>query len=162
MMQWQSFSTGSSLPSPSKKTRTETFQWGSFLFRSGLHVSEGHMLICPATHFFSHIYSMDIYRLKQCWSLYCTGICKAHQARSTACIDVWWCFPSAINTFIRIKEAPIFELSMFLVFAYSSYIVADLLGFTGIISIFFCGVAMAHYAYDNLSKVTLLASKVCN
>lgn len=61
---------------------------------------------------------------------------------------------------VKPPEAPIFELSMFLVFAYSSYLLAEILEFTGIISIFFCGVAMAHYAYDNMSKVTLLSSKV--
>ena len=61
---------------------------------------------------------------------------------------------------VRPPEAPIFELTMFLVFAYSSYLLAELIECTGIISIFFCGVAMAHYAYDNMSKVTLLAGKV--
>ncbi len=59
------------------------------------------------------------------------------------------------------ESLPIFQLLMFLVFAYSSYLIADILEFTGIIAVFFCGAAMAHYSYNNLSKVTILSAKVC-
>jgi sodium/hydrogen exchanger 8 len=49
---------------------------------------------------------------------------------------------------------------MFLVFAYTSYLLAEVLKLTGIISVFFCGAAMAHYAFENLSKVSVLSTKV--
>lgn len=67
---------------------------------------------------------------------------------------------SKLTKHVKPPEAPIFELLMFLVFAYSSYLISDLLGMTGIIGVFFCGMSMSHYGYDNLSKVTLLSAKV--
>ncbi|KAI9208590.1 Sodium/hydrogen exchanger family-domain-containing protein [Polychytrium aggregatum] len=58
-----------------------------------------------------------------------------------------------ITKHIRVHEdeATTYESVMLIVFAYTSYLLADVLGLTGIISIFFCGIAMAHYAYPNLS-----------
>lgn len=69
------------------------------------------------------------------------------------------CF-AKLTKHVKPPELPIFELVMFLVFAYCSYLLAEILEFTGIISVFFCGATMAHYAYDNMSKVTILTSKV--
>ncbi|KAJ1550896.1 hypothetical protein HK096_004351, partial [Nowakowskiella sp. JEL0078] len=51
-------------------------------------------------------------------------------------------------------DQPLYETTMLLILAYISYLLADILGMTGIISIFFCGIAMAHYSYDNLSQTT--------
>ncbi|KAI3653193.1 hypothetical protein MP228_002618 [Amoeboaphelidium protococcarum] len=65
-----------------------------------------------------------------------------------------------ITKHVRPPELPIFQLLIFLVFAYSSYLISDLVGMTGIVGVFFCGAAMAHYSYDNLSKVTILSAKV--
>ena len=65
-----------------------------------------------------------------------------------------------LTKYVKPPETPIFEQIMFFTFAYISYILADLVGVTGIISVFFCGFAMAHYAYHNMSKVSLLSSKV--
>lgn len=61
---------------------------------------------------------------------------------------------------VRPPEAPIFELLMFLVFPYCGYLLCEVVEGTGIIGIFFSGLTMAHYAYDNLSKITLLSAKV--
>ena len=57
-------------------------------------------------------------------------------------------------------QDPVYEMCMLLVFAYSSYLLAEISHMTGIISIFFCGVAMAHYSYNNLSEVAILSLKV--
>jgi NhaP-type Na+/H+ or K+/H+ antiporter len=51
-------------------------------------------------------------------------------------------------------EGAIYELSMLVIFAYGSYLLAEVLGMTGIISIFFCGIGMAHYAMANLTELT--------
>ncbi|KAJ3024064.1 Sodium/hydrogen exchanger 8 [Thoreauomyces humboldtii] len=56
-------------------------------------------------------------------------------------------------------EAGTYEMTMVLIFAYASYLLADLLALTGIISVFFCGITMAHYAYNNLSPSTAKSLK---
>lgn len=56
-------------------------------------------------------------------------------------------------------EAEIYEVTMLLVFAYTSYLLAEVFHLTGIISVFFCGVAMAHYAKRNLGPNSVLISK---
>ncbi|KAI8825323.1 Sodium/hydrogen exchanger family-domain-containing protein [Fimicolochytrium jonesii] len=48
-------------------------------------------------------------------------------------------------------EVSTYETTMVLIFAYVSYLLADLLSLTGIISVFFTGITMAHYAYNNLA-----------
>ncbi|RKO93646.1 Sodium/hydrogen exchanger family-domain-containing protein, partial [Blyttiomyces helicus] len=57
-------------------------------------------------------------------------------------------------------EAGTYEMTMVLVFAYLSYLIADVIGLTGIISIFFCGITMAHYAFNNLSESTQKSMKM--
>jgi solute carrier family 9 (sodium/hydrogen exchanger), member 8 len=57
-------------------------------------------------------------------------------------------------------EGAIYEMLMLIAFAYSSYLLAEILSLTGIISIFFCGIAMAHYAHSNLTKLTQRTLKV--
>jgi solute carrier family 9 (sodium/hydrogen exchanger), member 8 len=58
-------------------------------------------------------------------------------------------------------DSPTFEMVMLIIFAYSSYLLADVLQLTGIISIFFCGVFMAHYAAGNLSEEARKSARVC-
>eukprot|EP01097_Dermamoeba_algensis_P005886 TRINITY_DN3703_c0_g3_i1.p2 TRINITY_DN3703_c0_g3~~TRINITY_DN3703_c0_g3_i1.p2 ORF type:complete len:302 (+),score=57.05 TRINITY_DN3703_c0_g3_i1:1031-1936(+) len=43
------------------------------------------------------------------------------------------------------------ELSLIALYAYSSYLLADGLGLSGIVSILFCGIVMAQYTYGNMS-----------
>lgn len=57
-------------------------------------------------------------------------------------------------------EASLYETTMLFIFAYISYLLADVIGLTGIISVFFCGITMAHYAYDNLEEETVQSFKI--
>ncbi|KAJ3341031.1 hypothetical protein HDU93_005895 [Gonapodya sp. JEL0774] len=59
----------------------------------------------------------------------------------------------------KMPDGPIYESVMFITFAYASYISAEVLDLTGIISVFFCGLGMSHYAYNNVNEVTLLSTK---
>lgn len=61
----------------------------------------------------------------------------------------------------RMPDGSVYELAMLLVFSYMSYLLAELWHMTGIISVFFCGAAISHYAYNNLSEVTILSAKMC-
>lgn len=61
---------------------------------------------------------------------------------------------------VRPPENSVFQTIMLFVFAYLSYLLADIVGATGVISIFFCGVGMSHYALNNFSDTALLSIKV--
>ena len=52
------------------------------------------------------------------------------------------------------------ETMVIFIFGYLSYLVADLLGQSGIISLFCCGFTLAHYAYFNISSEAQVGSKV--
>jgi sodium/hydrogen exchanger 8 len=54
----------------------------------------------------------------------------------------------------NLKGLPHMEISLLLLFAYSSYFAAELCGLSGIMSLFFCSIALAHYNYYNLSAGT--------
>jgi len=47
---------------------------------------------------------------------------------------------------------PVKECTIMLTFAYLSYLFAEQSALSGIISMFSCGLFMAHYAYWNISK----------
>lgn len=51
----------------------------------------------------------------------------------------------------NMNSDPIKESTIVLMFAYLSYLVAEQCAFSGIISMFVCGLCMAHYAYYNIS-----------
>jgi NhaP-type Na+/H+ or K+/H+ antiporter len=65
-----------------------------------------------------------------------------------------------ITKHVKMEDAATYESTMLFIFAYVSYLIADVLGLTGIISVFFTGITMAHYAYDNLEKETVTSLKV--
>ncbi|KAI8805350.1 Cation/H+ exchanger, partial [Cladochytrium replicatum] len=57
-------------------------------------------------------------------------------------------------------DQPIYETTMLFIFAYLSYLLADILSLTGIISIFFCGIGMSYYAMNNVTKKAKSSVKV--
>jgi len=56
--------------------------------------------------------------------------------------------------FTSIYKYVILEGSFVVLFAYMSYLLADGLELSGIVSILFCGIVMAHYTKNNMSKST--------
>jgi len=54
--------------------------------------------------------------------------------------------------YTELEKYPMLETAILFLYAYSSYLLADGLGLSGIVSILFCGIVMAHYTYNNLSK----------
>lgn len=54
--------------------------------------------------------------------------------------------------YTHIDRYPYLETAVVALFGYSSYLLAEGSGLSGIVSILFCGIVMAQYTYENLSK----------
>ncbi|KAJ0398512.1 hypothetical protein P43SY_004091 [Pythium insidiosum] len=52
----------------------------------------------------------------------------------------------------NIKGYPAYEITLLFLYAYGSYALAEVMKLSGIMSLFFCGITMAHYNSYNLSK----------
>ncbi|KAF4032219.1 Sodium/hydrogen exchanger family [Phytophthora infestans] len=52
----------------------------------------------------------------------------------------------------NIKGYPAYEITLLFLYAYGSYALAEVMKLSGIMSLFFCGLIMAHYNSYNLSK----------
>ena len=59
----------------------------------------------------------------------------------------------------RIELYPKYEITLLFLYAYGSYALAEVMGLSGIMSLFFCGISMAHYNTSNLSKASLVTSE---
>lgn len=59
----------------------------------------------------------------------------------------------------NIRQYPKYEITLLFLFAYGSYALAEVLGLSGIMSLFFCGIAMAHYNTVNLSKASQVTAE---
>jgi NhaP-type Na+/H+ or K+/H+ antiporter len=59
-----------------------------------------------------------------------------------------------------LQHHPVLEIFLILLFGYSSYLLAELFGLSGIMCLFFCGVVMSHYSYHNISQDSKLGSVV--
>ena len=58
---------------------------------------------------------------------------------------------SLLFKYADMHRFPILETALLITYAYSSYLLAQGLGLSGIVSILFCGMVMAHYTLRNLS-----------
>lgn len=55
----------------------------------------------------------------------------------------------------RLFNHVLLEGALIMLFAYSSYLLADGIRLSGIVSVLFCGIVMAHYTFSNLSAKVL-------
>ena len=46
-----------------------------------------------------------------------------------------------------LDKFPVREIFLLLLFAYASYMVSEMLGFSGVITLFCCGLTMSYYAF---------------
>jgi NhaP-type Na+/H+ or K+/H+ antiporter len=53
---------------------------------------------------------------------------------------------------LHLDKEPPMETLLVLLFAYSSYCVAEVCELSGIMSIFFCGILLSHYNWYNISE----------
>jgi len=61
---------------------------------------------------------------------------------------------AVVFKYTSMQAYPYLETALIALFAYSSYLVAEGLHLSGIVAILFCGIAMAQYAYRNLSEAS--------
>jgi len=59
----------------------------------------------------------------------------------------------------RLQSRPEIEFTLVLFFAYASYCLSEILSLSGIMSLFFCSIIMAHYNWYNLSVASRLTTK---
>ena len=60
---------------------------------------------------------------------------------------------------MELKDHPTYEISIILLSAYASYLVADLCELSGLLAVFFSGVFIRHYHMYNVSKASSFAFK---
>ncbi|XXG44807.1 hypothetical protein AAC387_Pa02g0060 [Persea americana] len=51
------------------------------------------------------------------------------------------------------------EIALMVLMAYLSYMLAELLNLSGILTVFFCGIVMSHYAWHNVSENSRIATR---
>lgn len=65
----------------------------------------------------------------------------------------------AIFKKIDFSTMPIYEFTLVILFAYLSYFMAEMMYLSGIMSLFFCSVCLAHYNYYNISTNAQIATQ---
>uniref|UniRef100_A0A6B2L1F4 Sodium/hydrogen exchanger n=1 Tax=Arcella intermedia TaxID=1963864 RepID=A0A6B2L1F4_9EUKA len=66
---------------------------------------------------------------------------------------------SLLLKFTALFEHPNLEMVIIILYAFSSYLLSEGLRLSGIVSILFCGITMAHYTYPSLSKESQFTTK---
>ncbi|KAK9393625.1 sodium/hydrogen exchanger 6 [Crotalus adamanteus] len=61
------------------------------------------------------------------------------------------CFQLHVTKFTKLHEFHLLETGLFFLMSWSTFLLAEACGFTGVVAVLFCGITQAHYTYNNLS-----------
>ncbi|XP_016306405.1 sodium/hydrogen exchanger 6-like [Sinocyclocheilus anshuiensis] len=56
-----------------------------------------------------------------------------------------------VTKFTKLRDFPLLETALFFLMSWSTFLLAEACGFTGVVAVLFCGMTQAHYTFNNLS-----------
>uniref|UniRef100_A0A8D3C1E2 Sodium/hydrogen exchanger n=1 Tax=Scophthalmus maximus TaxID=52904 RepID=A0A8D3C1E2_SCOMX len=67
--------------------------------------------------------------------------------------------PLHVTKFTKLHCFPLLETALFFLMSWSTFLLAEACGFTGVVAVLFCGITQAHYTHNNLSEESKQRSK---
>ncbi|XP_056607562.1 sodium/hydrogen exchanger 7 [Triplophysa dalaica] len=64
-----------------------------------------------------------------------------------------------VTKFTKLHCFPLLETALFFLMSWSTFLLAEACGFTGVVAVMFCGITQAHYTYNNLSEESTKRTK---
>jgi NhaP-type Na+/H+ or K+/H+ antiporter len=67
---------------------------------------------------------------------------------------------SLIMKYTSVQKLPLVEQALFTLLSYTTFLIGEAGGLSGIVAVLFCGITQAHYTFDNLSEESRKTTKV--